>query len=87
MVLFAYIISVEVSDDEKFLTTGEDPLLTIESSGHALSVFVNGQLAGNINTGQTHPHGSLSLSLLIKKKTSHCFRNCLRITGETKANI
>ncbi|KAF3485497.1 hypothetical protein F2Q69_00057395 [Brassica cretica] len=46
LVLFAYIISVAVSDDEKFLTTGEDPLLTIESAGHALSVFVNGQFAG-----------------------------------------
>lgn len=77
MVLFAYIISVAVSDDEKFLTTGEDPLLTIESAGHALSVFVNGQFAGNINTGQTHPHGSLSLSLLIKKKNFSLFQELL----------
>ncbi|XP_013595557.1 PREDICTED: beta-galactosidase 12-like isoform X1 [Brassica oleracea var. oleracea] len=41
-----YLADVAVSDDEKFLTTGEDPLLTIESAGHALSVFVNGQFAG-----------------------------------------
>ncbi|CAN6914681.1 unnamed protein product, partial [Brassica oleracea] len=41
-----YLADVAVSDDEKFLTTGEDPLLTIESAGHALSVFVNGQFEG-----------------------------------------
>ncbi|KAL0873264.1 hypothetical protein Bca101_022969 [Brassica carinata] len=37
---------ITIGADEKFLKTGEDPLLTIESAGHALSVFVNGQLAG-----------------------------------------
>ncbi|CAH8287394.1 unnamed protein product [Eruca vesicaria subsp. sativa] len=41
-----YLADVMISADEKFLKTGEDPLLTIDSAGHALSVFVNGQLAG-----------------------------------------
>ncbi|KAG7541430.1 Galactose-binding-like domain superfamily [Arabidopsis thaliana x Arabidopsis arenosa] len=58
---FWYLTDITISPDEKFLT-GEDPLLTIGSAGHALHVFVNGQLAGNIKIGQTHPHGNLSLS-------------------------
>ncbi|ANM67746.1 beta-galactosidase 12 [Arabidopsis thaliana] len=42
---FWYLTDITISPDEKFLT-GEDPLLTIGSAGHALHVFVNGQLAG-----------------------------------------
>lgn len=45
------IISITIGADEKFLKTGEDPILTIGSDGHALSVFVNGQLVGNIQIG------------------------------------
>lgn len=60
-----YIISVAISADEKFLKTGEDPLLSIDSAGHALSVFVNGQLAGKVKIGQTQHHGSLSF---VRKK-------------------
>lgn len=41
-----YILSITISSDERFLKTGDDPLLTICSAGHALHVFVNGQLAG-----------------------------------------
>ncbi|RIA05641.1 hypothetical protein BRARA_K00159 [Brassica rapa] len=59
-----YLADVEVSDDEKFLTTGEDPLLTIESSGHALSVFVNGQLAGTAYGSLENP--KLTFSQKIK---------------------
>ncbi|KAF2586180.1 hypothetical protein F2Q70_00035123 [Brassica cretica] len=40
---FWYLTDITISADEKFLKTGEDPLLTIGSAGHALSVFVNGQ--------------------------------------------
>ncbi|XP_020873311.1 beta-galactosidase 12 isoform X4 [Arabidopsis lyrata subsp. lyrata] len=42
---FWYLTDITISPDEKFLT-GEDPLLNIGSAGHALHVFVNGQLAG-----------------------------------------
>lgn len=59
------IRSITISPDEKFLTTGEDPLLTIASAGHALQVFVNGQLAGTIKIRQTHPHGVACLCLLL----------------------
>ncbi|EOA18550.1 hypothetical protein CARUB_v10007108mg [Capsella rubella] len=43
---FWYMTDITISPDETFLKTGEDPLLTIGSAGHALHVYVNGQLAG-----------------------------------------
>ena len=38
--------SVNIDPDEGFLTNRENPVLTVMSAGHALHVFVNGQLAG-----------------------------------------
>lgn len=40
------LFSVKIGADEGFLKTGQNPLLTIFSAGHALHVFINGQLAG-----------------------------------------
>ncbi|KAL0739000.1 hypothetical protein Bca4012_015210 [Brassica carinata] len=57
-------LCVMISDDEKFLKTGEDPLLTIDSAGHALSVFVNGQLAGTAYGSLANP--KLTFSQQIK---------------------
>ncbi|KAJ0263255.1 Beta-galactosidase 12 [Hirschfeldia incana] len=59
-----YLADVAISDDEKFLKTGEDPLLTIDSAGHALSVFVNGQLAGT--SYGSHENPKLTFSQKIK---------------------
>ncbi|XP_043713345.1 beta-galactosidase 3-like [Telopea speciosissima] len=42
-----YITSVEVGSQESFLHGGEQPSLTIQSTGHALHVFINGQLSGS----------------------------------------
>eukprot|EP00252_Welwitschia_mirabilis_P002305 TRINITY_DN12214_c0_g3_i3.p1 TRINITY_DN12214_c0_g3~~TRINITY_DN12214_c0_g3_i3.p1 ORF type:complete len:547 (+),score=62.07 TRINITY_DN12214_c0_g3_i3:1134-2774(+) len=42
-----YITSVDVAEDEPFLRNGGLPVLTIQSAGHALHVFVNGQFAGS----------------------------------------
>ena len=46
MVHLVVAISITVGAGERFLKTGDYPLLTIWSAGHALHVFVNGQLAG-----------------------------------------
>ncbi|XP_018480530.2 beta-galactosidase 12 isoform X1 [Raphanus sativus] len=59
-----YLADVAISDDEKFLKTGEDPLLSIDSAGHALSVFVNGQLAGTAYGSLENP--KLTFSQKIK---------------------
>ncbi|CAI0468985.1 unnamed protein product [Linum tenue] len=41
-----YTTSITVSEDEKFLKQGRSPVLMIDSKGHAVHVFVNGQLQG-----------------------------------------
>jgi hypothetical protein len=35
-----------IDPNEGFLRSGNDPVLTVLSAGHALHVFVNGQLSG-----------------------------------------
>ncbi|CAN0845632.1 Beta-galactosidase 10 [Linum grandiflorum] len=42
-----YTTSITVGDDEQFLKQGQPPVLTIASNGHALHVYVNGQLQGS----------------------------------------
>ncbi|KAI4386958.1 hypothetical protein MLD38_004831 [Melastoma candidum] len=41
-----YMTDVEIDPNEQFLKSGYSPVLTILSAGHALHVFINGQLAG-----------------------------------------
>jgi len=41
-----YMTDVNIGADEGFLGSGNDPVLTVMSSGHALHVFINGELAG-----------------------------------------
>ncbi|XP_010254673.1 PREDICTED: beta-galactosidase 3-like [Nelumbo nucifera] len=42
-----YITSVEISSSESFLRGGQNPTLIVQSAGHALHVYVNGQLSGS----------------------------------------
>ncbi|KAF6168105.1 hypothetical protein GIB67_011490 [Kingdonia uniflora] len=42
-----YITSVEVSPSESFLNGGKWPTLSVESKGHAMHIFINGQLSGS----------------------------------------
>ncbi|KAF5194554.1 Beta-galactosidase, partial [Thalictrum thalictroides] len=42
-----YITSVEVNPSEPFLHGGELPTLTVQSNGHALHVYINGQMSGS----------------------------------------
>ena len=42
-----FIFSVNVAKDEQFFTSEKNPKLTVMSAGHALHVFINGQLSGN----------------------------------------
>ncbi|XP_058227870.1 beta-galactosidase 3 isoform X2 [Rhododendron vialii] len=41
-----YITSVDIGSSEAFLRGGELPTLIVQSTGHALHVFINGQLSG-----------------------------------------
>ncbi|KAK7346392.1 hypothetical protein VNO80_20910 [Phaseolus coccineus] len=42
-----YITSVDIGSSESFLHGGELPTLLVQSTGHAVHVFINGQLSGS----------------------------------------
>ncbi|KAE8659884.1 Beta-galactosidase 5 [Hibiscus syriacus] len=42
-----YTTSVDISPSESFLRGGRKPTLNVDSAGHALHVFINGQLSGS----------------------------------------
>lgn len=42
-----YITNVEISSSESFLRGGKWPTLNVESAGHAVHVFINGQFCGS----------------------------------------
>ncbi|CAA0843424.1 Beta-galactosidase 3 [Striga hermonthica] len=53
-----YTTSVNIDSSESFLRAGKKPTLNVNSRGHAIHVFINGQLAGSaygtrVNTGFT----------------------------------
>ncbi|KAJ0094199.1 hypothetical protein Patl1_15485 [Pistacia atlantica] len=50
-----YNTSFYVNEDEEFLKKGNLPVLQIESKGHALHVFVNGELKGSPDGANTGP--------------------------------
>ncbi|XP_061345601.1 beta-galactosidase 3-like [Gastrolobium bilobum] len=43
-----YIASVDIGSSESFLRGGELPTLIVQSTGHAVHVFINGQLSGSV---------------------------------------
>ncbi|CAH8320509.1 unnamed protein product [Eruca vesicaria subsp. sativa] len=64
---FWYLTDITIGSDEKFLKTGEDPLLTICSAGHALHVFVNGQLAGTSYGALSSPKLTFSQKIKLRQ--------------------
>lgn len=48
-------LSVKVGKNEGFLRSGKWPTLTVLSAGHALHVFINGQLSGTVYGSQENP--------------------------------
>ncbi|KAH9696373.1 Beta-galactosidase 3 [Citrus sinensis] len=49
-----YSTSVNISSSDSFLHGGERPTLSVQSRGHALHVFVNGQLTGSASGTRTY---------------------------------
>ncbi|KAL6995737.1 Beta-galactosidase 3 [Sarracenia purpurea var. burkii] len=43
-----YITSVVISSSESFLRGRQKPILTVHSRGHAVHVFINGELSGDL---------------------------------------
>ncbi|KAL3535619.1 hypothetical protein ACH5RR_004080 [Cinchona calisaya] len=50
-----YLTDVNIASNEGFLKSGQYPLLTVMSAGHALHVFVNGQLSGTVYGSLDNP--------------------------------
>ena len=46
MFSFLFFSSVDINSNEGFLQGGQLPSLTVQSAGHTLHVFINGQLSG-----------------------------------------
>ncbi|KAJ4911199.1 Beta-galactosidase 4 [Raphanus sativus] len=59
-----YLTDITIGAGERFLKTGDFPLLTAWSAGHALHVFVNGQFAGRAYGSLEHT--SLTFSQKIR---------------------
>uniref|UniRef100_A0A5B7A4Z4 Beta-galactosidase n=1 Tax=Davidia involucrata TaxID=16924 RepID=A0A5B7A4Z4_DAVIN len=50
-----YMTDVKINPDEGFLKSGKWPVLTVLSAGHALHVFINGQLSGTVYGSLENP--------------------------------
>lgn len=73
-VIFFFLIfdihsRVHIKPDEGFLKTGQYPVLTVMSAGHALHVFINGQLSGRCRVAF---HGNEEDLLLNNLKLCPC---------------
>ncbi|KAG4141356.1 hypothetical protein ERO13_D06G071100v2 [Gossypium hirsutum] len=61
-----YMTDVQIDSDEGFLRSGQHPLLTIWSAGHALHVFINGQLSGTVYGGLENPKLTFSNNVKLR---------------------
>ncbi|KAK7325120.1 hypothetical protein VNO77_29211 [Canavalia gladiata] len=61
-----YSTDVVIDSNEGFLRNGKDPVLTVLSAGHALHVFVNGQLSGTVYGSLEYPKLTFSESVKLR---------------------
>lgn len=73
------VYSVDIGSTESFLHGGELPTLIVETSGHALHVFINGQLSGNaVNVTSSKVIYDVCLNLANFDECSYtCYRFCI----------
>jgi len=65
-----YLTDVNIQPNEGFLKNGQDPVLTIMSAGHALHVFINGQLSGTVYGELENPKLTFSNNVKLKAGTN-----------------
>lgn len=63
---FFCVSSVKVDSNEGFLRSGKWPVLTVFSAGHALHVFINGQLSGTVYGSLENPKITFSDGVNLK---------------------
>lgn len=61
-----YMTDVNIDSNEGFLKNGQDPLLTIWSAGHAMQVFINGQLSGAVYGSLENPKLTFSKNVKLR---------------------
>ncbi|XVE97989.1 hypothetical protein REPUB_Repub03eG0066600 [Reevesia pubescens] len=61
-----YMTDIKIDPNEGFLKSEQDPLLTIWSAGHALHVFINGQLSGTAYGGLDNPKLTFSNNVKLR---------------------
>ncbi|KAB2619712.1 beta-galactosidase precursor [Pyrus ussuriensis x Pyrus communis] len=61
-----YMTDITIGSDEAFLKNGKFPLLTIFSAGHALHVFINGQLSGTVYGSLENPKLTFSQNVKLR---------------------
>lgn len=62
-----YSTDVKIDSDEKFLKSGQNPVLNIMSAGHALHVFINGQQAGTAYGNIDNPKITFSNGVYLRE--------------------
>ncbi|XP_056167796.1 beta-galactosidase isoform X2 [Syzygium oleosum] len=65
-----YMTDVDVDPNEEFLKSGSYPVLTVLSAGHALHVFVNGELAGTTYGSLEFPKLTFSQGVRLRAGTN-----------------
>ncbi|XP_065874195.1 beta-galactosidase 10 [Euphorbia lathyris] len=61
-----YTTSILVGEGEEFLKKGSEPVLLVESQGHALHAFVNQEFQGSASGNGTHPPFKFKKSIRLK---------------------
>ncbi|KAG6431219.1 hypothetical protein SASPL_109296 [Salvia splendens] len=61
-----YTTSVDIASSEQFLSNGQNPTLTVDSRGHALHVFINGNFAGSGYGTRTNARFTFSRAVNLK---------------------
>ncbi|RZC52882.1 hypothetical protein C5167_021309 [Papaver somniferum] len=61
-----YSKDVKIEPNEAFLKNGHDPVLTVMSAGHALHVFINGQLSGTAYANLNNPKLTFSNNVKLR---------------------
>ncbi|XP_071911096.1 beta-galactosidase-like [Coffea arabica] len=61
-----YLTDVNIASNEGFLKSGQDPLFTVMSAGHALHVFINGQLSGTVYGSLDNPKLTYSSNVKLR---------------------
>ncbi|KAK7265368.1 hypothetical protein RJT34_32987 [Clitoria ternatea] len=61
-----YMTDVNIDSNEGFIKNGQSPVLTVMSAGHALHVFINGQLSGTVYGGLEFPKLTFSDSVKLR---------------------